>query len=160
MNANKNGGAKMSVRNLRIREDTAKCATVILPFIVTLAHICVLVHLPPSTLSQVPAQPSSYPPPYLRYLLNLDVDSAYYDPKTRSMRENPLPQSAASSFVGDSAARVSGVEHAPTTRTRNRTLTRTRTLSLTLPPTQATPRSWRRCSSTSSRLTRRGRTCT
>ena len=51
MNANRNGGAKMSVRNLRIREDTAK------------------------------------------YLLNLDVNSAYYDPKTRSMRENPLPES-------------------------------------------------------------------
>ena len=50
MNANKNGGAKMSVRNLRIREDTAK------------------------------------------YLLNLDVNSAYYDPKTRSMREAPLPE--------------------------------------------------------------------
>jgi len=49
MNANRNGGAKMSVRNLRIREDTAK------------------------------------------YLLNLDVNSAYYDPKTHSMRENPLP---------------------------------------------------------------------
>lgn len=37
------------VRNLRIREDTAK------------------------------------------YLLNLDVNSAHYDPKTRSMREDPLP---------------------------------------------------------------------
>ena len=37
----------VSVRNLRIREDTAK------------------------------------------YLRNLDADSAYYDPKTRSMRENP-----------------------------------------------------------------------
>jgi len=48
--ANRNqGSAKMSVRNLRIREDTAK------------------------------------------YLLNLDVNSAYYDPKTRAMRENPLP---------------------------------------------------------------------
>ena len=47
--ANKNqGSAKMSVRNLRIREDTAK------------------------------------------YLLNLDVNSAFYDPKTRSMRNNPL----------------------------------------------------------------------
>ena len=50
MNANRNGGAKMSVRNLRIREDTAK------------------------------------------YLLNLDVNSAYYDPKTRSMRDNPLTE--------------------------------------------------------------------
>ena len=37
------------LRNLRIREDTAK------------------------------------------YLLNLEVNSAYYDPKTRSMREDPLP---------------------------------------------------------------------
>lgn len=26
-----------------------------------------------------------------KYLLNLDVDSAHYDPKTRSMREDPLP---------------------------------------------------------------------
>lgn len=25
----------------------------------------------------------------LQYLLNLDPNSAYYDPKTRSMRENP-----------------------------------------------------------------------
>ncbi|KAA3480794.1 pre-mRNA-splicing factor SLU7 [Gossypium australe] len=43
------GGSTGTVRNLRIREDTAK------------------------------------------YLLNLDVNSAYYDPKTRSMREDPLP---------------------------------------------------------------------
>jgi hypothetical protein len=41
------GGASGSVRNLRIREDTAK------------------------------------------YLLNLDPDSAHYDPKSRSMREDP-----------------------------------------------------------------------
>jgi len=61
MNANRNGGAKMSVRNLRIREDTAK------------------------------------------YLLNLDVDSAYYDPKTRSMRENPL---ADGKEVGPSGTQV------------------------------------------------------
>ena len=40
---------RITVRNLRIREDTAK------------------------------------------YLRNLDPDSAYYDPKTRSMRENPNP---------------------------------------------------------------------
>ena len=39
-----------TVRNLRIREDTAK------------------------------------------YLRNLNTDSAYYDPKTRSMRDNPNPQ--------------------------------------------------------------------
>eukprot|EP01047_Picozoa_sp_COSAG01_P017093 COSAG01_NODE_896_length_12893_cov_34.635298_1_plen_230_part_00 len=41
-------GAQMSVRNLRIREDTAK------------------------------------------YLINLDPGSAFYDPKTRSMRANPF----------------------------------------------------------------------
>ena len=41
---------RVSVRNLRIREDTAK------------------------------------------YLRNLDVRSAYYDPKTRSMRSNPNPE--------------------------------------------------------------------
>jgi pre-mRNA-processing factor SLU7 len=41
---------RITVRNLRIREDTAK------------------------------------------YLLNLDAESAYYDPKTRSMRENPNPE--------------------------------------------------------------------
>lgn len=28
-----------------------------------------------------------------KYLLNLDTNSAYYDPKTRSMREDPLPDS-------------------------------------------------------------------
>uniref|UniRef100_A0A7N0VJ13 Pre-mRNA-splicing factor SLU7 n=1 Tax=Kalanchoe fedtschenkoi TaxID=63787 RepID=A0A7N0VJ13_KALFE len=43
------GGSTGTVRNLRIREDTAK------------------------------------------YLLNLDVNSAHYDPKMRSMREDPLP---------------------------------------------------------------------
>jgi pre-mRNA-processing factor SLU7 len=41
---------RTTVRNLRMREDTAK------------------------------------------YLFNLDPNSAYYDPKTRSMRENPLPE--------------------------------------------------------------------
>lgn len=40
---------RITVRNLRIREDTAK------------------------------------------YLRNLDPNSAYYDPKTRSMRDNPNP---------------------------------------------------------------------
>nr|GEX31677.1 pre-mRNA-splicing factor SLU7-like [Tanacetum cinerariifolium] len=43
------GGSTGTIRNPRIREDTAK------------------------------------------YLLNLDVNSAHYDPKTRSMREDPLP---------------------------------------------------------------------
>ena len=64
------GGAQMKVtaRNLRIREDTAK------------------------------------------YLRNLDPNSAYYDPKSRSMRDNPNPELPAeeSQFVGDNFARISG----------------------------------------------------
>ncbi|KAK2143442.1 hypothetical protein LSH36_840g02021 [Paralvinella palmiformis] len=61
---------RITVRNLRIREDTAK------------------------------------------YLYNLDVSSAYYDPKTRSMRENPLrntfkdPQELP--YAGDNFVRWSG----------------------------------------------------
>lgn len=61
---------RITVRNLRIREDTAK------------------------------------------YLLNLDPNSAHYDPKTRSMRENPFAgQGSASSdlpFAGDNFVRWSG----------------------------------------------------
>jgi len=62
------GGASGTVRNLRLREDTAK------------------------------------------YLRNLDVDSAYYDPKTRSMRENPTPNAdpADNFFRGDNAHRLDG----------------------------------------------------
>eukprot|EP00979_Chaetoceros_neogracilis_P012442 scaffold3310_cov283-Chaetoceros_neogracile.AAC.24 len=64
------GGAQMKVtaRNLRIREDTAK------------------------------------------YLRNLDPNSAYYDPKSRSMRDNPTPQEDPSEvqFAGDNFTRVSG----------------------------------------------------
>lgn len=59
---------RMTVRNLRIREDTAK------------------------------------------YLRNLDIDSAYYDPKTRSMRENPNqdvdPDKV--TYAGDNFVRSSG----------------------------------------------------
>lgn len=61
---------RITVRNLRIREDTAK------------------------------------------YLRNLDPESAYYDPKTRAMRENPYantqkePEELA--FAGDNAIRYSG----------------------------------------------------
>ena len=45
-----------------------------------------------------------------KYLLNLNPNSAYYDPKSRSMRANPNPGLDASDsvFVGDNAARVSG----------------------------------------------------
>ncbi|KAL1512211.1 hypothetical protein AB1Y20_005474 [Prymnesium parvum] len=62
------GAAKMSVRNLRIREDRAK------------------------------------------YLINLDVNSAYYDPKTRSMRANPTAGGDVNDggFHGDNFNRVSG----------------------------------------------------
>ena len=57
--------AKHVVRNLRIREDTAK------------------------------------------YLRNLDVQSAYYDPKTRSMRDNPTPNKD-SDYKGDNFIRQTG----------------------------------------------------
>ena len=62
------GGASGSVRNLRIREDTAK------------------------------------------YLLNLDPNSAHYDPKSRSMREDPNPHKPMSekTFAGDNFVRTSG----------------------------------------------------
>ncbi len=64
------GGAQMKVtaRNLRIREDTAK------------------------------------------YLRNLDPNSAYYDPKSRSMRDNPNPEVPLeeAQFAGDNFARISG----------------------------------------------------
>mmetsp|Transcript_26005 Transcript_26005/g.70372 ORF Transcript_26005/g.70372 Transcript_26005/m.70372 type:complete len:567 (+) Transcript_26005:77-1777(+) len=65
------GALRMTVRNLRIREDTAK------------------------------------------YLLNLDVNSAYYDPKTRSMRENPRPDLVPDGedggvFAGDNFVRYNG----------------------------------------------------
>ncbi|KAJ1654388.1 mRNA splicing protein [Dispira simplex] len=60
--------SRTTVRNLRIREDTAK------------------------------------------YLRNLDPNSAYYDPKTRSMRDNPYKGSDPNSvaFAGDNFVRYSG----------------------------------------------------
>jgi pre-mRNA-processing factor SLU7 len=65
------GGASGSVRNLRIREDTAK------------------------------------------YLLNLDLNSAHYDPKSRSMREDPLPNKPLKdkTFAGDNFVRQNGDYH-------------------------------------------------
>ncbi|XP_022080625.1 pre-mRNA-splicing factor SLU7-like [Acanthaster planci] len=59
---------RITVRNLRIREDTAK------------------------------------------YLYNLDPNSAYYDPKTRSMRENPFKDRSAedSKIAGDNFVRATG----------------------------------------------------
>ncbi|RYQ91796.1 hypothetical protein Ahy_B09g097825 isoform B [Arachis hypogaea] len=45
-----------------------------------------------------------------KYLLNLDVNSAYYDPKTRSMREDPLPDADPNEkfYGGDNQYRISG----------------------------------------------------
>ncbi|KAF4354158.1 hypothetical protein F8388_004170 [Cannabis sativa] len=45
-----------------------------------------------------------------KYLLNLDVNSAYYDPKTRSMREDPLPDADPNEkfYGGDNRYRSSG----------------------------------------------------
>jgi pre-mRNA-processing factor SLU7 len=62
---------RITVRNLRLREDTAK------------------------------------------YLYNLDIDSAYYDPKTRSMRDNPLPPTSSKAatlapIVGENFVRATG----------------------------------------------------
>jgi pre-mRNA-processing factor SLU7 len=59
--------SRMTVRNLRIREDTAK------------------------------------------YLRNLNLDSAYYDPKTRSMRENPYDKDPKDLlYAGDNFERYGG----------------------------------------------------
>ncbi|GBG91669.1 hypothetical protein CBR_g52748 [Chara braunii] len=62
------GGSTGTVRNLRIREDTAK------------------------------------------YLINLDVHSAHYDPKTRSMREDPNPDGDPNEkfYAGDNVYRNNG----------------------------------------------------
>jgi pre-mRNA-processing factor SLU7 len=43
---------------------------------------------------------------YSKYLISLSLNSAYYDPKSRSMREDPLPES--NTFKGDNASRNSG----------------------------------------------------
>ncbi|EGG23301.1 putative RNA splicing factor [Cavenderia fasciculata] len=58
--------SRTTIRNLRIREDTAK------------------------------------------YLYNLDLDSAFYEPKSRSMRDNPLPNAGDIPFAGDNFTRASG----------------------------------------------------
>lgn len=45
-----------------------------------------------------------------KYLLNLDVNSAHYDAKSRSMRENPNPYLPADKqmFKGDNFVRLTG----------------------------------------------------
>ena len=48
-----------------------------------------------------------------KYLLNLDPNSAHYDPKSRSMREDPQPYKDPSqkAFAGDNFVRQSGDFH-------------------------------------------------
>jgi pre-mRNA-processing factor SLU7 len=45
-----------------------------------------------------------------KYLINLDPDSAFYDPKSRSMRDNPNEGKDDSSvtFTGDNASKQTG----------------------------------------------------
>ena len=46
-----------------------------------------------------------------KYLLNLDTDSAFYDPKTRAMRENPFPDKRPGVdvvYAGDNVWKASG----------------------------------------------------
>ncbi|KAA8517519.1 hypothetical protein F0562_017851 [Nyssa sinensis] len=45
-----------------------------------------------------------------KYLLNLDLESAHYDPKTRSMREDPIPDMDPNDkfYGGDNQCRISG----------------------------------------------------
>lgn len=45
-----------------------------------------------------------------KYLYNLDPNSAYYDPKTRAMRDNPNPNVPVeeAAYAGDNAMRYTG----------------------------------------------------
>lgn len=43
-----------------------------------------------------------------KYLRNLDVNSAYYDPKSRSLRENPTPGKVDADYIGDNFVKMSG----------------------------------------------------
>ena len=49
---------------------------------------------------------------HIRYLRNLDLDSAHYDPKARSMRANPYEGTNVNpedvSFAGDNFERITG----------------------------------------------------
>lgn len=78
---------RITVRNLRIREDTAKVRNS--KYLKNMAYALVF------SLSMFPVtflfKNTNTNFLYLlsQYLRNLDPNSAYYDPKTRSMRENP-----------------------------------------------------------------------
>lgn len=81
---------RITVRNLRIREDTAKVRNSKylkkhgISSFVFVVFLCIF----PVTFLCKNANANFF---YLlsQYLRNLDPNSAYYDPKTRSMRENP-----------------------------------------------------------------------
>ena len=76
-----------------------------------------------------------------KYLLNLDVDSAFYDPKTRSMRENPFAgtdkEGADTLFKGDNAWRATCVLARANTHSAGRARLGERTL-FNHPPTHET----------------------
>lgn len=107
---------RITVRNLRIREDTAKvrdtsgnaglslCWTVILLLFLTVMILifrwwtmglclCLLLKLLIEARDEVllltQRRPIIWTSCFSQYLRNLDPNSAYYDPKTRAMRENP-----------------------------------------------------------------------
>lgn len=86
--------SRTTVRNLRLREDTGRWEWV--SFAATL------------TMTLSPLHATSLV--VAKYLRNLDVESAYYDPKTRSMRQNPNPDKAPEElqFAGDNFVRWSG----------------------------------------------------
>lgn len=73
---------RITVRNLRIREDTAKVSRKIHDVIDFFTYFLLLILFRKSLHLKFLCLIS-------QYLRNLDPNSAYYDPKTRSMRENP-----------------------------------------------------------------------
>lgn len=77
---------RITVRNLRIREDTAKVRNS--KYLKNMAYALLFLCIFRVTFLCKNANTKLW---YLlsQYLRNLDPNSAYYDPKTRSMRENP-----------------------------------------------------------------------
>lgn len=62
---------------------------------VAVAHCCKPHVVPPPPLSSLAVRNLRIREDTAKYLLNLDLDSAYYDPKSRSMREDPTPHLSA-----------------------------------------------------------------
>lgn len=80
---------RITVRNLRIREDTAKVrnSKYLKSWHVLFCFVFFLCIFPVTFLCKNANTNFLYL--LSQYLRNLDPNSAYYDPKTRSMRENP-----------------------------------------------------------------------